>query len=650
MKDDDSNLVVAAAGSGKTTVLTTRIAYLVRTGIPAERILALTYTRAGVEAMKWHLKRDFGLENIDVRTMHSLGYELARASPKYRNGGVVKDRMKFKFMRDSLHSLSQEDRDFAQSLLLYSNAPEKPKRLSSFEDKEKYYEYLRSQKYKTLNPDDGEVKSIAERDIANFLYLNQVDYVYEEFANWADNSPDYRGYEPDFFLPNYKLYIEHWAADRNGRVPEWFTSRRHPGNPSLEYQEKKKWKLEQFKIHGRKLIETNFYEWQEGRLLDVLKEKLQLNGVKLTPLSHKEIIEQVYRAIPDLSRLEELMMTFIERAKSNGLGLEDLDSMKKKDLTPRQEAFLPVIIPIWRKYEDFLVEKKVIDYGDMINFALEVATSSKLNFEATKKMYSHILVDEFQDMTNNQIKLIRQFTLGEEAPKLFCVGDDWQNIYSFAGTNVYNLIEFDRHFPFPEQSFLSTNYRCPENIVESSNSVISLNKLKVEKKVISNSSVKCAVHLYEMPDSIPNSRYDDWEYDRAKLLLNELRSKASKHEKIMVLHRYNEPVISRLEEDILGDDRVELRTLHRAKGLQADYVLLLGCVERRKGFPSEILDHEVLEIVRTQEREDDKIEEERRLFYVGLTRCEKELYLFTSKKMESRFVKEIQLNITSFDI
>ncbi len=573
------------------------------------------------------------------------------SSPRYRNGGVVKEVAKRKFMKECLALLPRKDRDFALALLYYSNAPEKQKEAASFQDKEKYYEYLRQQKYRTLNPDDGEVKSIAERDIANFLYLNQVKYNYEEFADWADQSTEYRGYQPDFYLPFYKLYIEHWATDRNGKVPIWFESRRYPGDPSRGYEEGKRWKLDQYRIKGCNLVETDYEDWREGHLTDVLTDKLQRRGVRLQPLNHEAIVEKVYKAIPETSRLEELMLTFIKRAKSNGLSPQDISSMtKKKDRpTPKQVAFLPVISPLWKRYEDFLVEKKILDFEDMINLAIEVAESNDLKFGETKKMYSHILVDEFQDITNNQLKLIKRFVSGENAPKLFSVGDDWQNIFSFAGTNIYNLIEFDRLFPFPEQSFLSTNYRCPENIVEASNQVISLNKLKVQKRVIANSTARCSIRLYEMPANLPNSGYDEWEYEKAKELVDKLRSKISKLETIMVLHRYNEPVLSRLENEIVGDEQVSFKTLHRAKGLEVDYVVLLGCVERSKGFPSEILDHEVLEIVKIQSREDDKIEEERRLFYVGLTRCKKELYLFTSKKMRSRFIEEIDSYITSFD-
>jgi DNA helicase IV len=259
--------------------------------------------------MKSHLKENFQLGDIHVRTVHSLGYSLARSSPRYRNGGVVKEIAKAKFMKECLALLPRKDRDFALSLLYYSNAPEKQREAVSFQDREKYYEYLRRQMYRTLDPDDGEVKSIAERDIANFLYLNQVEYANEEFADWADQNSDYHGYHPDFYLPFYKLYIEHWATDRFGKVPDWFESRRYPGDPSREYEDGKKWKLDQFRIHGRNLVETDYEDWREERLSNVLTDKLLKYGVKLRPLSHEAIVEKAQCSSGVLRQLSEICAT-----------------------------------------------------------------------------------------------------------------------------------------------------------------------------------------------------------------------------------------------------------------------------------------------------------------------------------------------------
>ena len=189
-----------------------------------------------------------------------------------------------------------------------------------------------------------------------------------------------------------------------------------------------------------------------------------------------------------------------------------------EELSPKQIAFIPVIIRIWRKYESFLKAENMIDFDDMINEALNVAKADGPAFREWKGKYSHILVDEFQDITDAQLELIQSLVRDKGSAKLFCVGDDWQNIYSFAGSNPYNLIDFEQRFPFCETSLVSTNYRCPKNVVEASNSVIERNKFKREKQVVAHSDIECPIHLYEMPDDLQDQEYDQWERRKANEL------------------------------------------------------------------------------------------------------------------------------------
>ena len=303
IKNDDYNLVVAAAGSGKTTVLASRIAYLRRSGVPSERILALSFGKAGVVAMKEQLRNKFQIANIDIRTVHSLGNSVSTHSLGYHK--ACNRIAKRRFIQRCLDELRMRDPEFSVFLWVYAKElasnKQKPK---SFEDKEKYYEYLRNQKYKTLKSSE-EVRSVAERDIANFLFLNEINYLYEEPATWADKDPEYGEYKPDFTLPDYKMYIEHWAISTEGKVPDYFESRHYPGNPTLEYTERMKWKRRQFQIHRRELIETKGS--QQGRyLIASLKSQLQSRGVRFRERSHKEIVEKVNALIPSFDPMEKL--------------------------------------------------------------------------------------------------------------------------------------------------------------------------------------------------------------------------------------------------------------------------------------------------------------------------------------------------------
>ena len=635
VKRDAHNLVIASAGSGKTRTLTARIAFTIKCGVSPREIVALAYTGTAEREMRDRLKSEYNVLDVDVRTVHSLGRELAEPSPNFRPGVCAKQQ---EFVRRSVDRL-RSDRTFAKLLLdfaLESQTDEREEK--DFTRLEEYYEYLLSQKYITLG--GTQVKSIAERDIANFLFLNQVKFAYEATATWADRNEGYRQYQPDFFLPGYDIWIEHWGIDRLGNVPAWFSAGRS-SDPSTRYREEMEWKRDQFKRHGRMLIETYNYLWAEGTLIPKLKRQLEEKRVELKELTTREILSRIDELNPLEDPLYELMCSFINKAKTNGLTIIDVQSkLNRGNWSRKQRAFAWMMIRIWQEYESLLKRKNMMDFNDMINYALQVVRQQ--NGQHASR-YSHILIDEFQDITDPQLDLVKALLISRENNTLFCVGDDRQNIFSFAGSNIYNILQFGERFPYAEQTILSTNYRCPKNIVEASNSIANLNESKIEKSVISASEIQHPIRLLEMPNDEPQT-YDEWEGEKATELLRQLLDSKKPGEEIMVLARFNYP-LNRLKGKFpdYKTRGLNFLSIHRAKGTEADYVLLLSCIKGRYGFPSEILEQRVLDIVkRDQEDEMDRLEEERRLFYVALTRCKNQLFLFTSRNARSRFVSELK--------
>src|SRR5439155_20509690 len=183
---------------------------------------------------------------------------------------------------------------------------------NDFVDVERHDEYLRNQKYTTL--DWKEVRSVAERDIANFLSLNRVKFGYEIPVSWADKNEDFRQYRPDFYLLEYGFWLEHWAIDRKGSVPPWFSTPRG-GDPSADYRRGMEWKRNQFKKHRHKLLETFLYQWAEGSLNAELKRQLEANHVVLKEMTREEILARIRNLIPREDSLHELMFSFINKAK-----------------------------------------------------------------------------------------------------------------------------------------------------------------------------------------------------------------------------------------------------------------------------------------------------------------------------------------------
>ena len=638
VKRDTYNLVIAGAGSGKTRVLTGRLAFLLECGAASEEILALAYTKSAEQEMRQRLRNEYGISNANVRTFHSLGRELARRSPRFRSD-VADSTTQRKLIADSVRQLSSRDRSFGFLLLDFAvDWQTHESEQTDFVDAEKYYEYLRNQKYTTL--DRREVRSVAERDIANFFFLNRVKFGYELPVSWADKNPDFRQYCPDFYLLEYGLWLEHWAIDRTGSVPPWFSNPRG-GDPSSTYRRGMEWKRDQFKKHGHKLLETFHYQWADGSLTAELRRQLEANHVAFKEMTKDEILGRIRDLIPREDALHELMFSFINKAKTNGLTISDISSRLAHDNWGRKaRTFTSLMIPVWEKYESLLKENDMMDFTDMISCALEIA---KQGNDQTPR-YSHILIDEFQDITDPQLELVKCLMDGGTERTLFCVGDDRQNIFSFAGSNIYNILDFGKTFPYSDRTILSTNYRCPKNIVEASDVVANLNKFQLARRVASASSIQRPMRLVEALDFGSFPGYEAWELQTAKLLLEELLRSKKPGEQVMVLSRTNQQ-LDRLKLEFPTHESCGLRflSIHSAKGTEADCVLLLGCISGKNGFPSEVGSQKVLDIVKkNRESENDKLEEERRLFYVALTRCRNQFFLFTSRKMRSQFVSEIQ--------
>jgi DNA helicase-4 len=320
VKQDDHHLVIAAAGSGKTRTLTTRIAFIINRGTKPENILALAYTNPAKDEMKMRLKTEYCIHEANVKTFHSLGRELANLSPNFKTG-VAKDENTRSFIRKATENLCN-NREFAILYLRFAieYRTGEPEQIDIGQTK-KLYNYMQSQRYTTLN--GQKVKSIAERDIANFLFLNKVKFEYEAPVRWVDRTEEYRQYEPDFYLPDYDIWIEHWAINRQGHVPEWFSSGQS-GNPSQRYREEMEWKRAQFKKHHHRLIETYNYQYTEHTLKPELRRQLLKNHIELRDLPVPEILAMIKSLIPNPPTVYDLIYSFISKAKTNGLNMDDI--------------------------------------------------------------------------------------------------------------------------------------------------------------------------------------------------------------------------------------------------------------------------------------------------------------------------------------
>lgn len=661
VRNDTYNQVIAAAGTGKTFALTFRVAYLVKQGINPDRIVALTYTGQAATEMRDRLDDQFGITSVDVRTIHSFGYHIAQeAADSHLTTPSKRD------MSNLIENVIREETERSESAFkthyrqfLYHYNDEYLDR-TDFESKADYVAERAETAYETLRGE--EVASQAEKVIADFLFTHSVEYQYESIAEWANTAEDKQEYRPDFYLPTHDIYIEHWGLDENGEVAPWFSW------STEEYLGKLTWARGEFAQTDQTLIETYDFEHEVNprQLERVLSHRLQSTGVDLDRLGFKELVDSTFEYHEREAEIIGSFREFISNAKTFDISPGEIeDRLSRSHL--RQYHFGQCGIDMLEQYNAFLARNNLIDFDDMIYDAIAAIEESP---ETYRDRYDHILVDEFQDVAMSQIRLIEQFT-GPEKATLFCVGDDWQSIYSFQGSEVRYFIDFAEYFGPPEETYLVGNYRCPATVLAAGNDLIRNNDAQIDKTVEAESGRDTTPQLHVL-DGYTDAKYTNRVGEYAADLVEHYLDGGSDPGDQMVLCRYDAgaPYIQAVKDELetreipydgkadddqyrppqmaqKGDDEyddtagVSAFSVHQAKGKEAEHVILLHAASGTVGFPSETRDDELIAPV--QEIETNTIAEERRLFYVAITRAEGTLDILTRRDMKSPFVEEIDV-------
>lgn len=643
VKDEDNNLVVAGAGSGKTTTIVGKVKYLMAKGYKQKpnELLVLSFTNASAKEMAERIKKETH-QDIDVMTFHKLGKEIIAEVEKKQptitginlNDFITEKFFRFLKTKDYLHLVNDF---FFTYLKEYKNR-------FDFENEGEYIDYLKNYHIKTIKNET--VKSFEEMEIANFLTLNGIKYEYERYYEVDTSDRRYGKYRPDFYLPEYGIYIEHFGVDRHGNVPSFFTGDRQL-SAKEKYNQGIQWKRELHKKQGTILIETYSYEKMEGILTENLHKKLAAKGVSLNPLSHEDLLKLIQQDdTKALDSLVSLMNTFIVLLKANGYTTDQITQKNKQNNTgyerKRNDAFIRLVAPIYTEYNNQLDQNQEIDFSDMINKASDYVLGGRFN-----KKYTYIIVDEYQDISLPRYKLIKAIKDRNQA-KLFCVGDDWQSIYRFAGSEIDLFTRFDHYFGYTERSYIETTYRFNSSLIEMSSRFILKNKAQITKTLKS-------------PNRDNDRAFDLIYADNKRVLASLLKEKLialPPKSSVILLGRYNDDIKFVLGSGLISkhnyhenkdvvayeprkDLKIEFLTVHKSKGLQADYVFILNNTTGKYGFPSDITDDKVLNLL-IQAKEPFEHAEERRLFYVALTRAKKHVFLLVENRNKSIFIKELE--------
>jgi DNA helicase-4 len=632
---DNRVLLVAAAGSGKTSVMIARAAYsTLKKIVEPSRILMLAYNKVAADELGERVKARFQrakLESNGIKcsTFHAFGLDvLGKAlGSRPRVAPWVDKNREIEEIDSIAKELQSKSKDFKYKWDLYKHifTPDTLKIVDVEPDS--WDSDSRERGFRTF---DGKlVRSHGERMICNWLYLHGVKYEYEREYSGKSSSSLYRQYTPDFYYPDIDVWHEHWALDESGKAPSSFSG----------YLEQISWKKSLHFANKTKLIETTFGDVVFSDGLTRLKNQLISLGIEFDWNPDRPKAE--FTEVQDASILT-LIRSFMTHIKSNSLSREDVENRLtgewKHLASERTNIFLSLFWPIHEEWNLRLEQTRSIDFEDMlISAAIQIENGSYT------PEFDLILVDEFQDSSAARGRLINSL-IKSRGKYVLAVGDDWQSINRFAGADLSQMTNYHRNFGNGPTLMLSRTYRCTQRIADVSSQFVSKNPEQIKKRVEAESKFQdFPVVLVRTLDQRAGV------HDVLTKLADQIKSpeKAS----VFILGRYNfneDWVPSRSYRNL----DISFRTIHSSKGLEADYVVIVNCEAGRYGFPSEIEDDPVLNLAMSRP---DKFEfaEERRLLYVGLTRARRQVFMVTRQGRDSIFAAELisdgLVNVVSSD-
>lgn len=666
--DEDNLLVLSGAGSGKTTTISAKVKYLIDIkNIKPDKICVITFTKKAKEELDYKINKIFN-SNVDIYTFHSLGLKIIKYYYKNKDIDIIDEKGQYKIICDYIKNNLFKNKDkFSLFFDAFKNKTSFSEEYKLFDNYYDYHNYMYKRKYinsnttmdnyikeqakrrrnylKTLN---GEYcKSKEEVDIANFLYLNNIDYQYEKSYKKLDNL---KIYKPDFYIEqnNNCNYIEHFGIDKVNKTNNHYTK-----EELTNYL--KNMKLKE-KYHCDEKIEDLFiitYSKVLGKrnYLSVLKDSLIKKGYVLS----KKDNNLVYERLKDTSEdryinnfVNRIVIPFISYFKRSNYKLEDFKNIKTdNDLLNKQ---IRVISDIYLNYESKLREKNLIDFEDMINISYKVMPYIKEKNLGVD--YKYIIIDEYQDVSMQRFNLTKRI---EELfkSKIIAFGDNYQTIFGFSGSRIDLMTEFRNYLSDAKQIPIPNVYRNSQELIDVATKFINKNSKQIKKKLISNKRLINPIELYIYNDS----NYINTNINKSIILSNILDKIYLSNNKsnVLLLERYNNDIdtilnnnlfIRKNHENIIykkhEDMKIDYLTIHKSKGLEYDNCILINAIDDKYGFPSKIEDEEIIKLLKPKIEENIFYPEERRLFYVAMTRTKNKLYILVPKSKTSSFIREIE--------
>ena len=639
---EENCLVVSSAGSGKTSSIVGKVKYLTEIKkINPQNILLISYTnKAAAE-----LTERMGIAGLRGYTFHKLALDIigqttGQKPSIYENT----DALFVKIYHELLN-----DKKFKKSVIEYFidyQTPEKEWEKRKNERRQQLSEQKEVRLKATFPDMDGKtvyVRSEQEQKICFALSSLSVKFRYEEPYEHPLVDEMHSQYKPDFSIyfeqggETKRIYLEHFGVDEHGLVPIWFAKDRGITyeEANQKYNDGITWKKAAHEKFGTKLLTTSSADFHYSDIREKLKTLLEKADVSIQEKTDAELYDMV---LPPNSKHEKafirLVVTFVTLIKSSCKSVDEVLRQTKNAGDERSTFIIKNIFqPVYKRYIEELANINQIDFTDAILQATDICRSSH------PVKYDYIIVDEFQDISVDRYNFLKVLREGNPPAKLYCVGDDWQSIYRFSGSDMALFNQFSDYFGQTEINKIETTYRFGEPLVSLSSQFIQRNEAQIKKNI----------HPFN-PQVKTELQFCDYERRDYCNVIEQLVASIPMEKSVFLLGRYSFDdyylsfVYKSVKEGnrffyIIGDRKIEFLTVHKSKGLEADYVIILQCNKDTYGFPSLVSDDPVLNYVLTKS-DQYPYGEERRLFYVAITRAKVKTYILYDRRFPSVFVDE----------
>jgi DNA helicase-4 len=649
--------IIARAGAGKTRTLVTRAIFLQKhCRVAPNELLLLAFNRSAAEEMRKRLTEQLGSTIPHVMTFHALAHALVHPEeqllfdePAVGSQGLSRE---VQHVIDD-HLRSETFGPVIRELMLrhFRDDWERIVKGGFHLPIEELVEYRRSLPRETLRGDY--VKSFGEKLIANTLFEKDVAYKYESNFRWNGVN-----YKPDFLVP---------LRDGGKLVIEYFGLSGDPDYDRMSEEKRAFWR-EQAEYVFLEFAPSDIVQGGPEKFKDVLLERLRAAGVATRQLDDEAIWERIQRRAID--QFTGAAKSFVSRCRKKNLtpGALDRRLAAHDPISDTERLFLQVITSIYRGYLRQLEDREHEDFDGLIWRAVDRLNTGESDFtrdggrqRGDVRNLRFVLVDEFQDFSEMFFALASAIRSVNSSAKFFCVGDDWQAINGFAGSDLKFFTDFQRYFRDTTTLDVRTNYRSRRHVVEVGNALMAGRGVAAVADKQDPGWVRRARLTDFEPSPAERERHDGDEATPALLRLIKhlfdsgrdvvmlartnrvpwyVRYRPDAHSKNDGLERFAEHLRSFFPDE--DQSRLKVSTTHKYKGLESPAVVILDADSYPLIHPNWIFLRALGDRVAGIE------DEERRLFYVALTRSEHSLVILSEgSTRESPYLKEIRERTTT---